>query len=88
MELDIKADRKLLNSLWARSVLILYVVDTPLSPCPVDRSRTIDSFSDFECKSKFRFTKQDLKRLCQLLKFDNKNFIISRKQNKMAGFGD
>ena len=51
-----------------------------MAPCPLEGRLTIASFSDFECESEFRFTKSELKRLCRLLKFDDKDFSNNRSK--------
>ena len=71
--------KRLLKILWARHISIAYVEDIPLPLCHPDKRRTINSFSDFECASELRFTKPDLKRLCQLLNFTGQKFSMDNR---------
>ena len=71
--------KSLLQVLLFCHLSIAYIEDISLPLCSTDTRQSINSFSDFECESKFPFTKPDLKRLRQHLKCTGEEFSMDNK---------
>lgn len=69
--------KKALKICLIRHIYLKYTPNVSLEPSLSNRRRDIDSYSPAECESLFRFKKEDMKRLCRLLKFPyDENMIM------------